>query len=48
MYNKQQKESMNVFAMIIMLPLLIVMSPVLIAMAFCGINDQSFFDSFFK
>lgn len=48
MYNKQQREDLKVFGKILMIPIVIMLSPVLIVMAICGATGSGIFGSFFK
>lgn len=48
MYNKKQKESMKEFSKILMLPIVLMMSPVLIIMAICGMSGSGIFGNFFR
>lgn len=48
MYNKKQKEDMKEFGMLLMLPIILLMSPVLIIMALCGISGNNILGNFFN
>lgn len=48
MYNKKQRESMKEFGKILMIPVVLMLSPVLIVMALCGMSGSGIFGNFFN
>lgn len=48
MYTKKQREDLKSVGIILMIPFLIMISPVLLVLAICGGTGSGIFGSFFK